>query len=722
MPIWKNAGPSAYVLNDAEVIQHNGIKLLYNATWVSSAKPSDILDFSGLGGYNYGQTGSLLPNKGVHTNLALAQFNKTQNNGTTTFIGNDILNAQLVQGNQNIGANADSPGINEENFDGTNNSNPWTRLNNSLTNWLKIGDVQMTVSVSGTIAGTIDSTFIVPANGPFLGFVMWEMGLGINPPPAGLTFNNVDRPLMKTVPGGTGMIYTTIYKIPLTSASTTVGDFFGSADVTIKANCCYVFGIIFDNDITAGGPGLTSAADISNLKFSDLQFSVISKFDSGASGIPIPAPSLNSTVFAGFRLGKLLSKIVPFFATRNADDYGFPIPATTPYVGSSTFLNNASLPPIGDIVPYQLFLTSAYCIHDLAGLSYVTISFNELFDFCKKQLGCGCQVTGNTLSIEDLSTFFDSSTMILDLGNDVVDFEDSQLTEGLGANLKLGYTKADINSDFGVDAFNTEIFFNTPLSNIPAIMDYEETAILSEMYAIEKLRAQKVSQPAGTAFDPANPSGDNQSVILYCQNTTVDVYGQFFDPINNPISPTAAFPVKVFGDAQSTDPTAASATYIHGLYYPDTAVNVPLSPCRALQRSTGRLLHSVLDIMDADYLVYRNFGIMQYNNQVVDVTGIESNLDIGSGSAGLITEFKNIQIGNLPPKLFRPIIFKVKSKYPVNLYQILNTNPNGYIRFFWTNVAGTVKEYKMFLTKATQAAGTNAATVFEGWATPDMVL
>ncbi len=57
------------------------------------------------------------------------------------------------------------------------------------------------------------------------------------------------------------------------------------------------------------------------------------------------------------------------------------------------------------------------------------------------------------------------------------------------------------------------------------------------------------------------------------------------------------------------------------------------------------------------------------------------------------------------------------------MYQILNNNPNGYIRFFWNNEDGFgAKEYHGFISKVMQSAATNAPTEFELWATPDMLI
>lgn len=725
IPYWTTSDGGVNWDPQAEFLMHPGIKLLYNSTYVGPSDPiifSDDVFGGGLQGFNNGNhaSGGL---SGFHFIPNMSSYNIVQNNGTTTYIGNDIMQPFLIQGSQTGGAN----GNNEEDFAGTNNSQPYTRNNFSLKNAIPnaVSGITMHASVSGTFNGTVD----VQTNGTnqFIGFGLFEVGPldFVTPKPGFPQLFNFIHILDFQLPDVSTTITPYTPTPPTDPTQPTFSNYKGGTvplrdgtrislnptEITLNPNKAYIFGIIWDNDAHVNN-GNWCGFDLTNL-----QFSIYSKYNSGTDA-PEPAPSLNPSSSMFFRGHSLLSLLIQNLATTNSDLYGFPKLVPTPYSGHSDILSNAFADPIGDFVPYQVAFTSAYALHNLQGQSYLTISLNQFFDFWKKQGGFGATIEGNVFRIEPLNYFFNNAVMILDLGYDVVDFEDSQLTEGIGSNLKLGYAKADTNTDFGVDPFITELFFNTPLSNIPAVMDYEETGILCEQYAIEKIRAQKTSQPIGASYDPGNPSSDNQTVALYVNFSHDPDTADFPNPINEN-GLFNYYQVEQFSTAQSTDPTAATFPYIYGMYYPDTAINMRLSPCRALRRGTGQLLHSVLDQMDADFLTFRNTGVMQYNNQVVGLSGIESNLVSGGD---VVTEFKDIAIGNLPSQLFKPIIFKVKSRYPVNLYQILTTNPNGYIRFFWKNKAGITKEYKMFLTKATQAAGTNAATEFEGWATPDMIL
>ena len=736
VPMWRNANPDPYsepewVLNDSFCVLHDGIKVLYNATYQSIANSQTGVNlnyFSSdeLLGFNHGE-----PPASAHTIPVLTQYNIVQNNGTTTFIGNTILQKFIIQGNQVPGA---LHLVNETAFWGVNNSQPYTRNNFTIKNLLPndSGTIDVNIQVTGRFAPTnfptagnwIGCGATAPAGDVFIGFVLFEI-------------DNTDFPPF--VAGN--IVYQTIYKYyipvaaPFTNYTPTNPSFdSGLVPFTLNYNKAYVFCIIYDGETTPIGLGAGLSCS-----FDQLQLSVLSKYDSGASGTPITAASFPPSVTLAFRPNKLLEKLVPYLASTTTNQYGFPIPAVTDYTGVSTYLADPHATPVGDAIPYQAVWTSGYCLHNLEGQSYITVSLNELFDFYNKVFGVGAYVLGSTFFMEKLSDIFNSSVMILDLGYDVAEMELTQLTEGINSCLEMGYTHADLNSNFGVDSFMTELFFNTPATNIPGTMDYKSTSVVVDQYQIELLRSQRTSQPIGSSINPANPSSDNPNIVLYCQPSPspfvlpyTPVYPetcQLYDPSNNAV---AVQPYQLtmrdgiiypgVPCAQSTDPSATLAPYISNMFYPDRAFNVELSPCRILKRDKGALLHSVLDKMDSEYLTFRNTYVMQYNNTTLGEPSIQSNLEIGSGMAGLVTEFSDKLIGDLPAKLFQPVIAKVKSKYPINMYQILNTNPNGYIRWFWRQNGYSVKEYRMFITKAVQSAGTGMATEFYGWLTPDTVL
>ncbi len=699
VPIWKNTGtPSSpvWVLNGTEFIWHDGIKLLYNATYTSSASKTNPLIFNNgsgaIGGFNRGRhgTGSA---QGFHTIINMSQYNITQNNGTTTFIGNDILQPFLIQGNQTNSANGTEPG--EEKFDGTNNSQPYTRSNNSLKNLLPSpsGTIDLFANISGAILGgpnypfpTIGTQILTtgsPPN-PFIGYVLFEIGPTDVCTPDPITGE---------------YSYIPIYRQPilplLALATDTV--FSVTVPITIKLDRVYLFDLIFDDLGSPLGPGNA----IQTIGFSNLQYSILSQYNSGTAA-PVDAPMFPPSPAAGFRILPLLQKLVSYLPSINSDGYGFPVPVASDFTLTSNFLDNpatnplAPSAPIADVIPWDIIMTSAYCLHDLSGQSYLTTSFNEQFDFFHKQLGGGLGLIGDSFVMENLRFFFNANVMILDLGYTVTELEVFQDTVLIGANLKAGYTKAETNSDFGVDALNTNQYYDTPATNIPSVMDFEEDSILTEQYAIEKIRAQQTSQPIGQSYveDPSTPvTGFGQTVNCFR-------------------------PVK-YSNAQSTDPAATIAPYVQGAYYPDTYINIPFSPARALYRDTGALIHSCLDKMDSQDLIFRSTYVMQYNNTTLALTGFATNLEVGAGGSPLV-EFGDKNIGVLPAKLFLPVKVVVKATSDRSLYTQMNTNPNGYCRFFFRNEGYGFTEYRIFMNKIQQIATANGNVESEitGWGCP----
>lgn len=735
IPIWNNIAPPTDTpiwVTEASFILHDGIKLLYNSTFTSSASDDNPLVFGSLGSgavqigcFNGGRHGSS-PNSGFHTIINLSQYNIVQNNGSTTFVGNDILNPFLLQKSQSNSANGSAPG--EENFNGTNNSQPYTRDNYSMKNLLpqSIGNLGGSINMDLQINATINPVIFPDQAIQFTS----TGGYGFGTAYLGFAIFEIDKDDMPEHIGGQ-FIPHVVHKLVLDNV-TSYPEINQTIPITLNYDKVYIFTLITD--------GLTTDIDglfgITFASFSNLQISFKSTYDYGQSGVPVPAPQLNPSVFPAFRGYQLLDRIVKCFPTTETDLYGFPIQVATSLSGTSSYLSDSASTPQGDAIGYQAMITSSYCIHDLQGQSYIPISFNQLFNFYKKVFGCGASISadGNSLQIEKLSHYFqDVSILNLDDYKGVSSLVIKPFNQLGGSNLKLGYTKQDTNSDFGIEATNTELYFNTPLWKLNQTIDLEESDIIVEQYSIEKLRAQKVNQPIGASFDPANPSGSSELAAFYVQPNLAPVFlpavfdsteggsvynFQPYDPDNNPVSVQPykltqrnGYEVGGFTPfsacAQNVDSSALSAPYINGYYYPDSAYNVELSPSRLLERDGGALLHSVLDLFDDENLTFRNSSVMQYNNVALALSGTESNLNVGGASTS-IKEFSDKKISDLPPRLFRPFIFSIETVAPVNMWQTMNTNPNGYIQFTWKGVV-----YKGFIWSISQMISASGHTSFE---------
>ena len=726
VPMYVWDGTDWVLPSDINYILHPGIKLLYQASYSSLAQPTNQLNIQ-LEGFNQGRHGSG-PNKGVHTIPELSKFIVTQNNGETTFIGNTILNSLLIQGNQIPGAAAP---VNEVDFSGTNNSQPYTRQNFSLSNKIiPPYGFYMSVVCSFTFFNGATINYNDNGNGCFIGFVMFEIDAEDNPVIVATRYTYTMIAQFNLPPSLVGSVFTPPY--------TAQGNVNAPVNVFINPNKVYIFAYIYDESISGGGLS-GDGSKMCNTILSDLTFSFSSLYDGGQSGVPLPAPMLNASAFPSMNINSLMTRLVPFLATRNSDAYGFPVPVSTAYTFKSNFLSDPTV-LVQDVCPAQIQMTSAYCIHDLQGQPFITASISNVFDLCKKQLGCGASIeydsSGNPTiyRIEYLAYFFDNTTMILDFGYEISNPTSEPLVDGLGANIKAGYTAQDLNSNFGTEYCNTNTYYDTPLSQFPNTMDFECDTVLCEMYALEIIRAQTQNQPIGTAIVPGNPSNNNQLCAFYCYSPTdiphsviIPDYPTYpfnvYNPANVPNpAQTCILPVQR-SNAQSTDPTAATAPYISGFKWPDTVINMELSPGRAWYRGTGAYLHSILDaVLNAYSLIFRNTYQMQYNNSYLGVDApIQSNLVTG-GSGAVITEFKDIAISSLPAQLFTPVLWKIHTTYPANMYSIIQNNPRGYVRFFikdyYGKGYGQDKEVHGFIMSVSQTAN-GSATDMVLLGTPD---
>lgn len=707
-----NVSGGVWSPNGSIMCVHEGIKLLYSANFISAATPTNPLDYtasglgSGAGGGILGFAGGAHGGGfGWHTLPSMAKYNITQNNGTTTYIGNDILEHFLIQGNQSPGANAPH-GINEILFNGSGNSQPYTKNNFSLKALLPSGSgtIDMSVGVKGQIVGNM--TVHPSGAGLFLAFVLFEI-------------DGNDEPVLS----GGNYTYQLIYQIPLTGGTFTppnAGAFdnitFSPAPITMHYDKAYAFGIIWDN--LSG----TFAANPVEVVFSKLEFSIFSNYNSGASS-PVNAPRFPASPFMGFRPLALLQNLVPCLNSKVSDPYGFPdIPGGTPYGGASTFL--ASTTKSYDNDPADTVLTSGNAISIITGQPYISISLNSFYRMCRKLWGCGLGISGNTLSIEPLVYYFDPTTQILDLGDRIANLTIAPFTNMMGANIKAGYSAVDTNQDFGVEMVHTEFDYTTPLTKIRSVIDLQETEVAADMYLIEKKRAQQTTQAI------QNQSSDNPTYILEMDDSGTPtynlpdtipaiggVYVDMFTPDGGLGAPAVSVPGSAYGlkqrpTAQSTDPTAATDPYISGYAYPDTALNIGLTPAKNLNRNRP-LLNSVLDNLGSQYCAFRKQYQMQQNNTAISLPGISTCI---TPFANVIEETADFQIGSFSSAddaIFRPYLFKFDSTGGVNMYNIINSNPNGYVRFVWKGV-----EFKGFIWKVSQRLGDNAAVPFELLAHP----
>lgn len=692
IPFWTYDSGSGWT-TDAEFIRHDGIKLVWQTNYIGGATASNPIaatqndslspavgHIGDLYGFNHGSR-----TDGRHWIPALTQYNVVQNNGTTTFIGNDILQPFLLQFNQpynyNLGFSAS--------VDIQAYSKNQCLIKNLLKNPTETDTVAMYVTVSGTYNTPINYDATSQPD-KFIGYVLFEVDSSDEPLTIGGNYQYIMlyQTYLPDGPLGTGVRQ--VYSPPSM-------DFSNKALVNLKYDKAYVLGIIYDS------PTIGISGSVCNFNLSALSVKIESIYYSGA--LPSPnAPRFPYSISLAYNLGQALDKVVKAMNSTTTDGYGFPvIPFGTPYNGVSTYLGDTADTRAGnyDVKPLQLRITSENAIKNLKGQTYISLSLAQLFGICFKNLACALGIEGNDIRIEPIEYYLDGATEILNLGDKVANFRIEPLISLKGDNIKAGYSEPSTNNYFGVDSFNIPQEYATALINTPRSIDLAQTDAITDMYTIEKARVQRSDQ------EQSNPSASNNLILLDASTTTDS--NTIEDPQGGLLSVTANY-LQVYPTAQSVDPSAATDPYIKGLYYPDTAINTSLTPTSNMMR-LGKWLKSLC--WGSDTVSFRKQFQMQYNGTIFELPGIQKNI-----SAGLINEVADIDLTSLSP-LFRPELFKFTSSYPVNMFELINSNPRGYISFTWTSREGITTNYKGFIWSVSQKMGSNAATDFTLLAHPD---
>ena len=183
----------------------------------------------------------------------------------------------------------------------------------------------------------------------------------------------------------------------------------------------------------------------------------------------------------GFRLHKLAEKTVEKFADGK---YG-----STPFF--SSFLSSPSSWMNGTY-PYRTIITNGNALKGITD-SIFKVTMKDIIEDVQSNYALGVGVSGNQLQIEPISTFYDDSVLIADLG-ELTDVEITP-TNDVATLLIFGH-KFDNDNDIlnGSFDYNTKSTFKSP--NITDLNSKKEyvSPIVSSIYNIERLRVSEAGK------------------------------------------------------------------------------------------------------------------------------------------------------------------------------------------------------------------------------------
>jgi len=247
--------------------------------------------------------------------------------------------------------------------------------------------------------------------------------------------------------------------------------------------------------------------------------------------------------------------------------------------------------------------------------------------------------------IKDKALFFDNTTEVFELGE--VDAKFSFWEPAQINRISVGYRDQTYDDVNGKDEFNTTNVFQSPRTSID-----KELSIVSEyradMYGIELTRANLNGKTT------TDSSSDNDTFVVDC----------FWDSVDNVYRPKR------------------SSGTVQGLIDGSTAFNLSLSPANIL-RKHGPWIRSCC---------------WPYESSKIKFLSSEKNPQLVVTESGItISERADLNVGDLLPKLFLPIVAEFETVVPTNLIQLMEENPHGFFTFTYL---GT--EYKGFVLEASQ--------------------
>jgi len=717
------------------VVNNRGIKLLYNQRFTTGATSTVPLWFPVAD-----------DSSGCHNEFSLQQLNLIQANGSSTIVGNHLLENQFILGTQSF-----------RSLPNNHDFEPFVR--NSYCFWNLLG-------VDTSLVFSPQFIFDIEYNNPPAALATYPLGspfvanfqvYGVmhDGDPAFtdnigtiLIWNDPSQPdgtliLLSEAdynPSGKLLTFENQNKTDIPNSIINFYDDMGNPivtytphnyPVTLHQNGMTVIGM--NCDTACGGP---STAGTINIYANDLDFYA---FDIPAySGNAVPssdAPRLPDSTAIGFRPLDLLKALTMSMFTTQTDPNGMPdLSSVIDYngeYGASKFLNDDTLDPTlnFDSIPFRTLFTCGNSLRNIQGIEYLSTSLQTFFNTLSHiySVGLGIEtISGvDVLKIETLHYFFDNTTLLLDLGEAVFGLTIKPTTTFIGNNIKTGFQQRAPNQDYGQDSFCVEQDYQTAITRVKADID-QTIADNCDMYQIELARAEQNSK------DQSSANSDNQTYLIQI-NDTVEGTTTIYAP---DLTPTVEnyynnfMPIDITGTVQNTDNTAATDPYVFGLLFPDTAVNLGLSPARCVNRN-GAFFRSILDGMDETYLTFRkqyqllfNQGSLSGGSYVPNLyPSVTSNLQVGLGSAP-INEAADIQVGYLSSywgadsggitKLFRPYLMTISTRQPLNMYSIMASAPYGYIQF---TVNGNI--YQGFIWDVSQKLGNDASTTFTLLAHPD---
>lgn len=306
---------------------------------------------------------------------------------------------------------------------------------------------------------------------------------------------------------------------------------------------------------------------------------------------------------------------------------------------------------------FHIMMTSGDAIRGLDN-PVLKISLKDYFAFLNAKfcVGLGVFVDDVTPTILlDIRESFYEMTQLYSIG-EVRDMSYSPAKDHQFSHIKIGTkSQEDLDENNGKDEPNTTFEWVTPLTRNPNTLEMV-SPYRDDMYGIDMHRLKYIN----AADDKKSGAKDDNPVfVLSCEDDVIP--GEYI-------------------------PERDHYTIDEGLFYPDTAINIRLTPGRCL-RNAGGYLHAGLTGFDSSDLTFascsKNKTLKSESTEGITVVEID--------------EDDLVKISTLGRALFYPYYFEFTAPVPADFFGVFQKYPYRYVSFTFKGYAfaGFIVEMKI---------------------------
>mgnify|MGYP003328470947 CR=1 FL=1 len=304
----------------------------------------------------------------------------------------------------------------------------------------------------------------------------------------------------------------------------------------------------------------------------------------------------------------------------------------------------------------------------------------DAFSRCAAGIGIEKDDDGNeVLRLEDLGYFYQKDVLIAHLGDRIANWKMYAYADYKANSIKSGYHDQSYDEVNGRYEYNSEVTHKTPVKSLNKDIDYT-APLRTDCYGIEYTRANLANKQT------TDSGSDNDTFIIQSNGDRMEIDGITPNPyqVEKAQTVTAGLPASVW----------------------PTVYNMPFSPARCI----GRLMKWLRSV----------YGDML--SPGLEFTSATKNADVVSSmyTGPTVTENADVDLapdGTGEDILFKPLVFEFDAQVPLDLPDLMATNPYGVFRHTYQGI-----ELDGFVLEAGIKDGVNDVFTFKLLCSPDTVI